>query len=380
MNDFAYNPELIMIGLAGLAVLLLVIIISMMVGNHKRRQQDASERADRARGIEAEIASLKGSLNTLAEVTVTRQSEVSRNLHERLDTVSQNLGHNLTENTRKTSETLNQLQERLAVIDTAQRNITDLSTKVVSLQDVLSNKQTRGAFGQGRMENIIQDALPKSSFTFQATLSNGKRPDCLIHLPNNSSDIVIDAKFPLEGFEAFRSAHTEDERKEASKLVRAHVGTHVEDISAKYFIPGETQDTAIMFVPSEAIYADLHEYFPDLVQKAYRKRIIISAPNMLMLAVQTIQSIMKDAEMREAAGLIKQEVSLLMEDMDRLQERVQNLQKHFGQANKDMDQILTSTNKVMSRGQKIEALEFDENVEGNAVGSQIDGGKLLAGE
>ncbi len=380
MNDIAYNPELILLGLAGLAVFLLIVVITMMIGNHKRRLEDASERAERARGIEAEIASLKGSLNTLADVTVTRQSEVTRNLHERLDTVSQNLGQNLSENTRKTSETLNQLQERLAVIDTAQRNITDLSTKVVSLQDVLSNKQTRGAFGQGRMENIIQDALPKSSFTFQATLSNGKRPDCLIHLPNNSADIVIDAKFPLEGFEAFRSAHTDDERKDASKLVRTHVVTHIEDISAKYFIPGETQDTAIMFVPSEAIYADLNEFFPDLVQKAYRKRIIISAPNMLMLAVQTIQSIMKDAEMREAAGLIKHEVSLLMEDMDRLKERVQNLQRHFGKANKDMDQILTSTNKVMSRGQKIEALEFDETIDSAAVESQQNGEKLLAGE
>lgn len=378
MNEFVYNPDLLLLGLSLLVIILLLTLTGITIANSRRRSEEASARSETTRSIEAEIAALKGSLNTLAEVTVTRQSEVSRNLHERLDTVSQNLGQNLTENSKKTTDSLAQLQERLAVIDTAQQNITDLSSKVVSLQDVLSNKQSRGAFGQGRMENIIQDALPRNSYTFQATLSNGKRPDCLIHLPNDGAAIAIDAKFPLEGFEAFRAAQNDADRKEAARQVRTHVGRHIEDIAAKYFISGETQDSAIMFIPSESIYADLNEFFPDLVQKAYRSRIIISAPNMLMLAVQTIQSIMKDVQMREAAGLIKQEVSYLMEDMQRLRERVLNLQKHFGQANKDMEQISTSSEKILSRGTRIEALDFNESKPEPEKVKET--GTLLAGE
>ncbi len=378
MNEFVSNPAFIPLALGAVVIILLLTLIGLTIANARRRSDASSSRYETARSIEAEIASLKGSLNTLADITVTRQSEVSRNLHERLDTVSQNLGQNLTENSKKTTDSLAQLQERLAVIDTAQQNITDLSSKVVSLQDVLSNKQSRGAFGQGRMENIIQDALPRNSYTFQATLSNGKRPDCLIHLPNDAADIAIDAKFPLEGFEAFRGAQNDADRKEAAKLVRTHVGRHIEDIAAKYFISGETQDSAIMFIPSESIYADLNEFFPDLVQKAYRSRIIISAPNMLMLAVQTIQSIMKDVQMREAAGLIKQEVSYLMEDMQRLRERVLNLQKHFGQANRDMEQISTSSEKILSRGARIEALDFNESKPETETVKET--GTLLAGE
>ncbi len=378
MNEFVYNPDFLLPGLGLFVIVLLLTLIGLTMAYARRRSDEASARSETTRSLEAEIASLKGSLNTLAEVTVTRQSEVSRNLHERLDTVSQNLGQNLNENSKKTTDSLALLQERLAVIDTAQQNITDLSSKVVSLQDVLSNKQSRGAFGQGRMENIIQDALPRSSYTFQATLTNGKRPDCLIHLPNDGADIAIDAKFPLEGFEAFRAAHNDADRKEASRQVRIHVGRHIEDIAAKYFISGETQDTAIMFIPSESIYADLNEFFPDLVQKAYRSRIIISAPNMLMLAVQTIQSLLKDVQMREAAGLIKKEVSYLMEDMQRLSERVHNLQKHFGQANKDMELISTSSEKILSRGTRIEALDFNESKSESDLVKET--GTLLAGE
>ena len=269
------------------------------------------------------------------------------------------VGSDLTETARKTTDSIAKLHERLAVIDSAQKNLTELSSNMVSLQEILANKQARGAFGQMRMEAIIQDGLPKGAFTFQATLSNGKRPDCLLHMPNTKAGVVIDAKFPLEGFEAFRVARGPEEKKEAARRVRVDVGRHVDAMAERYFLPGETQDTAILFVPSEAIYADLAEHFSDLVQKAHRARIVICAPNMLMLAVQTMQAILKDVKMREQAHLIQREVSRLMEDMGRLRERVLDLQRHFGQANDDIEKILTSSERIASRGHKIENLEFE---------------------
>jgi DNA recombination protein RmuC len=204
------------------------------------------------------------------------------------------------------------------------------------------------------------DGLPKGAYSFQPTLSNGKRPDCLLHMPNTRAGVVIDAKFPLEGFEAFRTARRDDERKDAARRVRVDVARHVEAMAERYFLPGETQDTAILFVPSEAIYADLAEHFSDLVQKAHRCRIVISSPNMLMLAVQTMQAILKDVKMREQAHLIQREVVHLMEDTGRLRERVLDLQRRFGQASADIEKILTSSDRIAARGRKIETLDFEE--------------------
>ena len=262
------DPIVLALFLAGLAVTLLVVLIFLVWHHGSERSKDSMEQAMRSHTSEAELAELKGRLRTLSEIVVTRQGELTRSLHDRLDNVGHRLGQNLEANTQQTNDSLALLQQRLAVIDAAQRNITELSSKVVSLQDVLNNKQSRGAFGQGRMEAIIQDGLPRNSYTFQATLSNGKRPDCLVHLPNNPAAIAIDAKFPLEGFEAFRISRNDQEHKVSAKRIRTDVGKHIDDITAKYLLPGETQDTAIMFVPSEAIYADLHEFFPDLIQKA----------------------------------------------------------------------------------------------------------------
>jgi len=269
------------------------------------------------------------------------------------------VGTDLNETARKTTEGIAKLYERLAVIDSAQKNLTDLSTNLVGLQEILANKQARGAFGQMRMEAIIQDGLPKGAYSFQATLSNGKRPDCLLHMPNTKAGVVIDAKFPLEGFEAFRTARGADEKKDAARRVRVDVGRHVDAMAERYFLAGETQDTAILFVPSESIYADLAEHFTDLVQKAHRARIVICAPNMLMLAVQTMQAILKDVKMREQAHLIQREVTKLMDDMGRLRERALDLQRHFGQANQDIEKILTSSERIASRGHKIETLDFE---------------------
>ena len=291
-------------------------------------------------------------MQTFAEISVARQGDVARAVNERLDRMTHRVGSDLNETSRKTHESIAKLNERLAVIDTAQKNLTDLSTNMVSLQEILANKQARGAFGQMRMESIVQDGLPKGAYSFQPTLSNGKRPDCLLHMPNTSAGVVIDAKFPLEGFEAFRTARREEEKKDAARRVRVDVGRHVDAMAERYFLPGETQDTAILFVPSEAIYADLAEHFSDLVQKAHRARIVICAPNMLMLAVQTMQAILKDVKMREQAHLIQGEVAKLMEDMGRFRERVLDLQRHFGQANGDIEKILTSSERIAARGRQ----------------------------
>lgn len=359
IGEVALDPVIVLVCVAGFAALLLLVILVIVLMNMSRRNRESSDRAAQSSLLESELGELKGRLQTVAEMSVSRQSELTRSINERLDRVTHSMGQNITDTSRKTNESLSKLNERLAVIDTAQKNITELSSNVVGLQAILSNKQQRGAFGQGRMEAIIQDGLPKGAYSFQATLSNSNRPDCVIHLPN-APDLVIDAKFPLEGFEAVREAQTDTGRKQALARVRQDVGTHISAIAERYLIAGETQDTALMFVPSESIYAELHESFADILQKAARARIVIVSPNMLMLAVQTMQAIMKDVKMREQAGLIQKEVSYLMDDVHRLRDRVLKLQQHFGQAGKDIELVLTSSEKITGRGRKIENLDFEE--------------------
>jgi DNA recombination protein RmuC len=357
IGSVTVEPALALLALGGLAVLALLLLAIALFVHMSRRRREANAQA-------AELAELKGRLQSFAEISGARQGDIARDVNERLDRMTQRVGTDLNETSRKTHESIAKLNERLAVIDTAQRNLTELSNNMVSLQEILANKQARGAFGQLRMETIVKDGLPKGAYTFQATLSNGKRPDCLLHMPNTQASVVIDAKFPLEGFEAFRAARRDEEKKEAARRVRVDVTRHVDAMTERYFIAGETQDTAILFVPSEAIYADLCEHFSDLVQRAHRSRIVICAPNMLMLAVQTMQAILKDVQMREQAHLIQREVTRLMDDMGRFRERVLDLQRHFGQANQDIEKILTSSDKIAQRGRKIETLEFEDGAQG----------------
>ena len=288
------------------------------------------------------------------EQTIAAQNHLS----SRLDDLNKRLGDSLKENTDKTAESLGSIQARLTVIDEAQKNISDLSGQVVSLQQVLSNKQARGAFAQTHMEEIVRDGLPPSLYDFQFTLSNRNRPDCVIRIPGNKALMVIDAKFPLESFSLLRAAANDEEKKIAFARVRNDVGKHVTDIAEKYLIPGEVQTPAIMFVPSESIYADLHADFGELLQKAHRAQVMVVSPNILMLAIATIQTVMKDARMREQADLIRKEVGVLVGDVKRLGERVTKLQTHFGQAESDLRDITVSTDKIISRGEKIERVEL----------------------
>ncbi|TIO47954.1 MAG: DNA recombination protein RmuC [Mesorhizobium sp.] len=353
------------------AVLLLVLFLALIVAlwrAGKARAEAAAEAADHARDTEARMADIlqaqaemQGRMGAIAEVFGARQAELTQSLGQRLDAMTGRLGQTMAEQTKSTHESLAKLQERLAVIDTAQGNIQSLAGQVVQLQAILSNKQTRGAFGQSRMEAIVADGLPHGAYEFQAGLSNGSRPDCLVRMPNGAPMLAIDAKFPLEAWNAIRAAEGAELQKAAAQAFRRDIEVHIRDIAEKYLIQGETQDTAFMFVPSESVFAEIHENFEAVVQKAHRARVVIVSPSLLMLSIQVIQAILKDARMREQAHLIQGEVIRLMEDVARVDERVRRLQTHFGQAAKDIDDILVSTSKVTKRGQKIEALEFAES-------------------
>ena len=343
----AHAPELTLAIGAIVAVGIAVVIVMLLRPRRPPPDPVAEQR----------MADLNARVQIMAELLAKAQAQLQQTVHERLDAVTARLGESMQMSTKHTAEHLQQLHARLAVIDGAQKNITDLASQVTSLQTVLANKQSRGAFGQARMEMIIQDGLPKDCYEFQATLTNNARPDCVVHLPDGPP-LIIDAKFPLEAVTAFREAKSEDERKLAIARVRTDITKHVGDIADRYLIPGETQDMALMFVPSESIYAELYDSFDDIFQKAYRAKVIIVSPSLLMLAIQVIQQIRRDARMREAAGRILTEVGLLVEDVVRLRDRVTNLEKHFGQANGDIRQILVSTDKIVSRGERIRDVEF----------------------
>ena len=357
----------IVTGMAALSLLLLTLVTVLLLRTRREKAFEAALAEERAREMEDRVAELTriqaemtGRMQTMAEVFGSRQSDFVRMISERIDGLQHRVGQGLEASTRHQSENLSKLNERLAVIDAAQQNLGTLTSELVGLKDVLANKQSRGAYGQGRMEAIIRDGLPANAFEFQATLSNRTRPDCLVRLPGDARGLVIDAKFPLEGFTAFREARGEEARARAAARVRSDMLVHVKDISEKYLIPGETQDIAMLFVPAESIYADLAEHFDDVVQKAHRARVVIVSPSLLSLAIQVMQALVRDARIREEARVIQIEVQKLLEDVGRLDSRVAKLDAHFRQAQDDVAQIRVSTEKIAKRGERIEALEFDD--------------------
>jgi DNA recombination protein RmuC len=354
---------------AGLALAVIALLVAMLVslrGAHHERSLEAAAQIERAREMDDKVAELNRlqaevtvRMQTMAEIFGSRQADMARLMAERLDGLQTRMGQGLEASGKTTSESLQKLNERLAVIDAAQKNLNDLAGEVVTLRDVLANKQARGAYGQGRMEAIVRDGLPPSAYEFQVTLSNRMRPDCLVSLPGDPRRLVIDAKFPLEGFQALREAKAEEARRAAMQRVRADLGLHIKDIAEKYVAADETQDIALMFVPSEAVYADLHEHFEDVVQKAHRARVVIVSPSLLAMAIQVLQSLVRDARMRDEARVIQAEVGRLLDDVRRLGERVERLDTHFRQATDDVAQIRISSDKIVKRGEKIEALEFE---------------------
>ncbi len=303
---------------------------------------------------------LAGGLHHVSEAQAKSQTSMLQLMEQRLAHVQNQMNENLHGSARRTAQSLGELQQRLHSIDKAQENITKLSSDVLSLQDILSNKQTRGAFGEIQLNDIVTKALPSDSYTLQATLSNGRRADCLIHLPNPPGPIVIDSKFPLEAYEALRNAKTEWDVNEAGKFMRLSVKRHIKDISDKYIIEGETADGALMFLPSEAVYAEIHANFPELVREGFAARFWIVSPTTCMATLNTMRAILKDARMREQAGAIRRELGLLYQDVDRLGQRVENLDRHFSQAAKDLTEIKISADKAGKRARRLDNFDFEE--------------------
>ena len=278
-----------------------------------------------------------------------------------LGEVSRKVNETLEKSNEKSQTSLSELRERLATIDGAQKNIMELSKQVVSLQDVLANKQARGAFGEVQLNDLVSSLLPPSVYQFQATLEKGTRADCLLNLPNPPGSIVIDAKFPLESYHALQAAKDPRAKEDAARSFRLAFLKHIKDISEKYIVPGETADSALMFLPSEAVYAELHSNFLDVVDKSYAAKVWVVSPTTLMATLTTIRAVLKDVEMREQAGRIQIEVGKMVDDITRLDQRVRKLGQHFAQVGDDVQQIQITTGKVLRRTEKIGDLQFDED-------------------
>ena len=303
---------------------------------------------------------LTGGLQTVSEAQAKAQLSLINMMEERLSKVQLQMNENLSHSSRRTAQSLGDLQQRLATIDKAQEKITKLSGDVLSLQDILSNKQTRGAFGEIQLTDIVSKALPSDGFDLQATLSNGRRADCLIKLPNPPGPIVIDSKFPLEAYEALRNASSEVETSAAVRLFKTSVRKHIKDISERYIIEGETADGAILFLPSEAVYAELHANYSEIVREGFSARVWIVSPTTCMATLNTMRAILKDARMREQAGAIRKELTSLYQDVDRLGVRVASLDRHFNQAAKDISDIKISADKAGRRAKRLDNFDFEE--------------------
>ncbi len=361
------DPVVIAVAVAVAAVLLLFVLLIMSVrraGMSARLVAPVAQQmgmlGQQVRLLSDGQQQLAGGLNHVSEAQAVSQAKMLQLMEQRLADVSRAMGENLEGTSRRTAQSLGELQQRLTTIDKAQENIEKLSGNVLSLQDILSNKQTRGAFGEIQLNDIVGKALPKDSFTLQATLSNGRRADCLIDLPNPPGPIVVDAKFPLEAYEALRNADTQWEVKEAASAFRVSVKAHIKAISERYIIDGETADGALMFLPSEAIYAELHANFPELVREGFAARVWIVSPTTCMATLNTMRAILKDARMREQAGAIRATLKQLHRDVELVVDRVGKLNTHFAQARTDLDGINTAAERAGKRAARLDNFDFEE--------------------
>ncbi|NQW09604.1 MAG: DNA recombination protein RmuC [Alphaproteobacteria bacterium] len=339
--------------------------VGAVLADSERRREDAAERLA---AMQSELAGRLGQMaesQTIAQARLAEQlqiqeRELSKKLEERLADVTRRVGEGLEKSYKTTETSLTDLKQRLAVIDVAQKNITELSTQVVGLQDILANKQARGAFGEIQLNDLVSQALPPSAYAFQATVGGNRRVDCLLTLPNPPGSIAIDAKFPLEHYQVLRQAGSDVERDAARKALGQAITVHVKAIAERYIVPGETAESALMFLPSEAVYAELHASLPAVVQDAFRRKVWIVSPTTLMATLHTVRAVLKDASMREQAHVIQVEVTTLLKDVERLDERVGKLQTHFGHVEKDMREIRISTDKITKRGERIQEIEVED--------------------
>jgi DNA recombination protein RmuC len=363
------TPEitLILMAAAGSFALVVMVLLLMVARAAGRAAQATAPLTNQMEYLNQRVQTigdgqqqLAGGLTQVSEAQAAQQNNMLKLMEARLAAVQEQMTLNLTTNAKTTANSLGELQQRLVTIDKAQDTIQKLSGDVLSLQDILANKQTRGAFGEIQLQEIVSKALPSDAYAWQATLSNGKRADCLIHLPNPPGPIVIDSKFPLEAYEALRNATTKLDTKDAVKFMRTSVKAHIKAISEKYILEGTTADGAIMFLPSEAVYAELHSNFPELIREGFEARVWIVSPTTCMATLNTMRAILKDARMREQAGAIRTALRQLHRDVELVVDRVDKLNTHFNQARKDIEGISTAAERAGKRAHKLDNFDFEE--------------------
>ncbi|XDZ68804.1 DNA recombination protein RmuC [Alphaproteobacteria bacterium LSUCC0226] len=331
-------------------ILILALLGVILLGLVQLRRGRTPENGEDFAELRGQLAQMASQSNELQRLIAEQMAQSEGRLGNRLE-------QSLRDQNERTTKSLTGMAEKLAVITEANTHISALSTQVTQLQNILSNKQARGSFGEVQLENLVRDALPENAFDFQATLGNGRRVDCLLRLPNPPGPIAIDSKFPLEAYRRLTGAENDAEREAARRLLEIDVKKHIQDIAEKYIIPGETAESAILFLPSESVYAEINIQLPKLVEASRKARVYMAGPDNLMLLLHTVRAILRDARMHEAAGLIQTQVDLMMKDVRRLEERVGKLATHLSQAENDISDIQTSTRKIISRGDKIDEIE-----------------------
>ncbi|WP_347311541.1 DNA recombination protein RmuC [Defluviimonas sp. SAOS-178_SWC] len=367
-QTYAFDDPLVLAVLGGAALLLLLfilLIVTLRAASRSARMTEPlgyhlSQLGTRVEALSAGQERLTGGLTHVSEAQAASQTRVLALMEQRLAEVSRGMSESLHGTATRTARSLGELQQRLETIDKAQSNIEKLSGDVLSLQDILSNKQTRGAFGEIQLNDLVRKAMPPDAFTMQATLSNGRRADCLIHLPNPPGPIVIDSKFPLEAYEALRRAENQSQLIEAQRMLRIAVRNHIKAIAERYILDGETADGALMFLPSEAVYAELHANFPELVREGFAVKVWIVSPTTCMATLNTMRAVLKDARMREQAGAIRTTLRQLHRDVELVVERVDKLSTHFNQARGDLDGITTAAERAGKRAAKLDNFDFEE--------------------
>ncbi len=364
-TQYAWNDPL-MLAVGGVVFTLVLLLLLVLRAASRAGQMagpllhEVSWMSQRVQMLSDGQERLSGGLHHVSEAQAVSQTAMLQVMEQRLAEVQRAMGESLQGSSVRTARSLGDLHQRLETIDKAQANIEKLSGNVLSLQDILSNKQTRGAFGEIQLHDIVLKALPSDSYTMQATLSNGRRADCLVHLPNPPGPIVIDSKFPLEAYEALRRAPDQPSLQDAARQFRASVRVHIRAIADRYILEGETADGALMFLPSESVYAELHANFPDVVREGFAAKVWIVSPTTCMATLNTMRAVLKDARMRAQAGAIRRELSELYKDVERLGMRVENLDRHFGQAAKDIEEIKISSDKAGKRARRLDNFDFEE--------------------
>ena len=335
----------------------LILLFFILRKSNNKSNVDLSHDLEKLKDGQLKLA---GIIENLVNNQNLGNANILSNMEGRLSEVQKQIFDSLSGSASNTAKSLGALQERLIAIDKAQANLEKLSGNVLGLQDILSNKQTRGVFGEIQLKDIVSKALPPNSYAFQVLLKNGRRVDCMIYLPYPPGPIAIDSKFPLDAYENLGKFENEIEKNKAIQIFKKSIRFHINSISEKYIVEGETADGAIMFLPSEAIYAELHANFSDIIHEGFSKRVWIVSPTTCMATLNTIRGILKDATLKENSSKIRENLNLLFKDVSRLGNRIDNLDKHFNLASKDLEEVKVSAQKVTNRADKFEALDFGE--------------------